>query len=184
MIDNELKDKAEEIKSDVAAYEKLVRENFEKGLKLIQYAMSHHERLCKEILKSAELLVTKDNEQIEQLKKEMEEVKKSIILSTDNANRNGRPPLTDEEIDLIREFLAQGYSQRKTAEMVGVSNGAVAKYSKDVTPRKKTTMPTKKGRTNETLTLNKYEHLFNGSVGDKSRTFYNPDEKKDENEKK
>jgi transcriptional regulator with XRE-family HTH domain len=77
-----------------------------------------------------ELKETKDS--LDKLQEEFDEHKKGVILNGDNANRSGRPPLTDKEIDLIRELLRQGYSQRKVAEITGTSNGSVNKYAKDV----------------------------------------------------
>lgn len=74
--------------------------------------------------------IVKIAKELVETKEQLEETKRSIILSTENANRSGRPPLTDEEVKAIRAFLAQGMTQRKVAETVGVSNGAVAKYSK------------------------------------------------------
>jgi Holliday junction resolvasome RuvABC DNA-binding subunit len=82
-------------------------------------------------------LINNKNEQIAKLEKKIiglnekiVEIKKSIILSTENANRNGRPPLSDEVIKRIEALLAEGYTQRQVAKIVGVSNGAVAKYDK------------------------------------------------------
>ena len=78
--------------------------------------------------KELELLINNLNEQLK-------DIKSGIILSTENANRSGRPPLTDDEIDFIRKLREQGLSQREVAERVGVSNGAVAKY--DIKPKPK-----------------------------------------------
>jgi len=88
-------------------------------------------KLCKEMLEVAESLVNNENEQVERLEKEIKDIKNKIILSEDNAHRGGRPALTDEEIQWIRELRAKGYSQRKTAESVGVSVGSVNKYGKE-----------------------------------------------------
>jgi uncharacterized coiled-coil protein SlyX len=64
------------------------------------------------------------------LQKKFTELEESIILSTKNANRNGRPKITDKEIEQIQELRAKGYTQRKVAEMLQLGNGTVAKYSK------------------------------------------------------
>ena len=85
-------------------------------------------KLCKEMLEVAETLINNENEQIERLEKEIKDIKNKIILSEDNAHRGGRPSLTEDEINWIRELRAKGYSQRKTAESVGVSVGSVNKY--------------------------------------------------------
>lgn len=73
-------------------------------------------------------LINRLNEQIKSLERENVEIKKNIVLSKDQINRDGRPSLTREDIEYIQEMRRQGYSQRKVAEMAGVSNGAVAKY--------------------------------------------------------
>lgn len=60
---------------------------------------------------------------------EISRIRKSIILSDENANRNGRPPLTNEEIVKIRELIGGGDSMRKVAEKVGCAVGSVHKYT-------------------------------------------------------
>jgi hypothetical protein len=87
------------------------------------------------VLKSAEMLEKNNNERIEAHENELARVKKSIILSTENARRSGRPPLTDEEIDSIRELIAIGKTQRWVAEFLDVSTGSVCKYAKGVVPK-------------------------------------------------
>jgi len=62
------------------------------------------------------------------LLQEMESIKSSIILSKDNANRNGRPSINNADIELIQKLIAEGFSQRKVAEMVDVSPTTVGKY--------------------------------------------------------
>lgn len=69
------------------------------------------------------LLVNKFNEQLGELRR-------SIILSTENANRTGRPPLTNEDVEWIKELRQSGLSQREVAERLGIGNGTVAKYDK------------------------------------------------------
>ena len=59
----------------------------------------------------------------------LEQKVSGIILDKETANKNGRPPLSEEIKAEIAKQLEAGWSQRKTAEYVGVSNGSVAKVA-------------------------------------------------------
>lgn len=87
-------------------------------------------------------LQSKENEKykslINNLNEQIEDIKRKIILSTDNSNKNGRPPLSSEDIQFIKDLRKRGMTQRQVAEYMGIGNGTVAKYDKleneDLTP--------------------------------------------------
>ena len=52
----------------------------------------------------------------------------NVILSEKNANRNGRPKLSEETIQEIYRLRRLGRSQRWIAEYLGIGKSTVAKY--------------------------------------------------------
>jgi predicted transcriptional regulator len=73
-------------------------------------------------------------QKIEDLEQKIEQIKSGIILGAENANRAGRPSLTNEEILFIRKLRSEGLSQRETAQIAGVGLGSVHKYQKAENP--------------------------------------------------
>ena len=65
--------------------------------------------------------------QIQELKKELAEVKSKIILSTDNAHRSGRPETDGAIIALVNHLGYEGKPQEKIAEMTGISQSTVSR---------------------------------------------------------
>jgi len=69
------------------------------------------------------------NQKIEKLSQEITDLKKSVILDSSNANRNGRPPIGETTIQLILQLRKEEkLSYRKISKEVGVSATTVFNY--------------------------------------------------------
>lgn len=123
--------------------QELIINNLNEQLKNTNESLAEHKQSYSDISKKYQLL----NKQFEQSMKtneslvikfneQLEEIKSSIILSKENANRSGRPSLSEEEIQWIRELRAQGLSQRQVAERLGFGNGTIAKYDNNSNSKK------------------------------------------------